>query len=391
MNNIIIKKDAEKIVSASIEAMLQSKEEDIYPIAVISCRPNNKALPFFEKYGLGHKVYVFVNEDLVSTFKKNYPTVNVIAREKYKKPTDFRGIEYCPGGARILSFRGMITMGFKRFISCDDDLVALTPLAPIIATDNSYNKEGYKCKRITASYFEKFKMAQPFAALSLGCRTADLIFDKDPECVMGTPRYSGRYNVHDAMLAKAPGSLFVNSDFFYVDSERIGKILSAIDMSNPLDIELLKIYEDHLYMMLEYSQGKRHFVIQNIYKEKSTADKTANLGRTDQTLTALYPKMKADPRFTSLFKGEMIKIQQAKGKTLNKDWTYFTVRNSNTFYEKVLGKKVHTYDLTDFYLQYANGRQHDLTAALSTDTIKVTVAQESEKGDALKQGNLFGG
>lgn len=375
MNNIIIKKDAEKIVSSAIEAMVQSKEDDIYPIAVISCRPVNKALPFFEKIGLGHKVYVFVNQDLVKTFQQKYPTVNVIAREKYKKPTDFKGIEFCPGGARILSFRGMMVMGFKRFISCDDDLVALTPLVPIVGTENSYNKDGYKSKRVTASYFEKYKLAQPYAALSLGCRTADLIFDQDPECALGTPRYSGRYNVHDALIAKAPGSLFVNSDFFYVDSERMGKLLAGIDMTNPLDIELLKIYEDHLYMLLEYTKGYRHFVIQNIYKEKSTADVTGNLGRTDQTLTALLPKIKSDPRFANLFKDDMIKVQQAKGKTLNKDWTYFTVRNSATFYEKVLGKKTRVYDLTDFYLKYDNGKKHDLTEALSTPSIKVTVEE----------------
>lgn len=372
---ITIKKDAVELTNAALEAIFQSKEEDIYPIAVISCRPVNKALPFFEKYGLGHKVYVFVNRDLVDTFKKNYPTVNVIAREDYKKSTDFKGIEYCPGGARILSFRGMISMGFKRFISCDDDLVAMTPLTPIISTEDSYNHEGYKCKRITASYFEKYKTAQPFAALSLGCRTADYIFDKDPECVMGTPRYSGRYNVHNALEVKAPGSLFVNSDFFYIDSERMTKLLSGIDMNNPLDIELLKIYEDHLYMLLEYAQDKRHFVIQNVYKEKSTSDKTENTGRTDQTLTELMPKMKADPRFAHLFKDDLIKIQQAKGKTLNKDWTYFTVRNSAIFYKRVLGKEINIYNLTEFYNKY-NTRKHDLTTALSTD--KIEVVEEGE-------------
>lgn len=347
-----------------LNLIVNAKKEDCLPITMISCRLDNLSMPFLENIGLAEKTHVFVNKSLISEFKKRYPKINFYARENYIESGDFDGIENCPGGARILSFRGAKKLGFKRIISCDDDLLSMDSGIPL---DN----EEYGCLVAGKDFYKKYNINPAVQAFAVGSIVANMAFDHVKDAVVGDPVYKGMCYRRRPLSIKYPGCVFCRSDLFYIDLDRFQPVMNLMDFSNPLDIKMLKTLEDMFYSLLVFALGKTQFQTSLCIKSKSTNIVTRNEGRTKDTLREIYPELCKDKRFGHIASSDKLKIIDTKGKTLNKDYSYFTTHNSAKFYETTVGKKAITWDITnDLPESTAN---FNLEEELSNNSTKIKI------------------
>ena len=323
-----------------LNLLVNAKKEDCLPITMISCRPDNLSMPFLNSVGLADKTHVFVNRDLIDEFKKRHPTINFYAREDYIEPGDFDGIENCPGGARILSFRGAKKLGFKRIISCDDDLLSVDVGIPLDCKD-------YGCLMAKKDFYKKYNINPTVQAFTVGSIVANMAFDHIEGAIVGDPVYKGMAFSRRPLNVKFPGCVFCRSDLFFIDLDRFQSVIDLMDFTNPLDVKMLKTLEDMFYSMLIFALGKTQFQTAICIKSKSTDVVTRNDGRTSDTLRELYPELCKDKRFGHIVSSDKLRITDTKGKTLNKDYSYFTTHNSAKFYESAVGKKAITWNITD--------------------------------------------
>ncbi len=353
--------------SRAIKFIEETKLTDCLPISLISCRLNNKTLPIICKAGLASNTHVFVNNSMLKDFKETYPTVNFYPREEFIQSGDFKGIENTPGGARILSFRGMKAMGFHRIISCDDDLSGIQLAVPIYETTGFYRTRVLKTAFFKENNINRFALASAVVS-----RVANIAFDYRKDSIFGDVRYQGMYQKYVSDAIEYPGCLFTHSDYFFIDLDRVGAILDLIEHDNQLDIEMLKMFEDQWYGLLTLSSGHMQWKTGVVNKDKNHfAFVTENRGRTNHGLKDLMPLLKTDKRVKDFMNSDRMVISVPNKKTVNKDYTCISSRNMAKLYESVTGKKAERLDLIQYYPEV--NEVYDMEKYISTDKVKVVL------------------